>query len=75
MEQQEGEGGDGLVLVVRKSAHGLPTACPVCLPAYIYLRLANISFNTHYNLVNPDSGKLLLHSSHYSSQHNQILGP
>jgi len=58
MEQQEGEGGDGLVLVVRKSAHGLPTACPVCLPAYIYLRLANISFNTHYNLVNPDSDAL-----------------
>lgn len=58
MEQQEGEGGDGLVLVVRKSAYGLPTACPVCLPAYIYLKLANISFNTHYNLINPDSDAL-----------------
>lgn len=58
MEQQEGEGGDGLVLVVRKPAYGLPTACPVCLPAYIYLRLANISFSTHYNLLNPDSDVL-----------------
>lgn len=58
MEQQEGEGGDGLVLVVRKPAYGLPTACPVCLPAYIYLKLANISFNTHYSLINPDSDAL-----------------
>eukprot|EP01018_Ginkgo_biloba_P002304 Gb_38328 [translate_table: standard] len=58
MDQQEQACRDGLVLVVRKSAYGLPTACPVCLPAYIYLRFANISFNTHYHLTSPDSEDL-----------------
>eukprot|EP01018_Ginkgo_biloba_P027322 Gb_34072 [translate_table: standard] len=55
MDEEREVGRDGLVLVVRKSAFGLPTACPACLSAYIYLRFAQVHFNTHYNVINPDS--------------------
>lgn len=64
MEQQEqeqpGRDRDELVLHVRKSVYGLPTACPICLPAYIYLRLANISFTIYYDVKSPDSEDLPL---------------
>ncbi|RVW45798.1 Mitochondrial outer membrane import complex protein METAXIN [Vitis vinifera] len=31
-----------LTLVARKPCFGLPTACPSCLPVYIYLRFAQV---------------------------------
>ncbi|RWR84241.1 mitochondrial outer membrane import complex protein METAXIN isoform X1 [Cinnamomum micranthum f. kanehirae] len=45
----------GLVLVARKPCFGLPTACPSCLPVYIYLRFASLSFDMHFDTSNPDS--------------------
>ncbi|MQL81191.1 hypothetical protein Taro_013652 [Colocasia esculenta] len=43
------------VLVARKGAFGLPTACPSCLPVYLYLRLASVPFDLQYDVKNPDS--------------------
>ncbi|ONK55371.1 uncharacterized protein A4U43_UnF4070 [Asparagus officinalis] len=50
-ERGEGE----LVLVARKGGFGLPTACPNCLPVYLYLRFANASFSLDFDVANPDS--------------------
>ncbi|KAG9443158.1 hypothetical protein H6P81_019012 [Aristolochia fimbriata] len=44
-----------LVLVARKACFGLPTACPSCLPVYLCLRFANVSFGMHIDTTNPDS--------------------
>lgn len=43
-------------LVTRKPCFGLPTACPNCLPAYIYLKLAQLPFHLAFNSTFPDSG-------------------
>ncbi|KAL3685307.1 hypothetical protein R1sor_003329 [Riccia sorocarpa] len=48
----------GLVLLVRSGAWGLPTACPVCLPPYIYLKLAGVAFTPQYATFQPDSDDL-----------------
>ncbi|XP_068640880.1 mitochondrial outer membrane import complex protein METAXIN-like [Aristolochia californica] len=45
----------GIILVARKACFGLPTACPSCLPVYLYLRFANISFDMHFDTTNPVS--------------------
>ncbi|XP_058113540.1 mitochondrial outer membrane import complex protein METAXIN [Magnolia sinica] len=50
----------GLVLVTRKPCFGLLTACPSCLPVYIYLRLANLPFDVHFDTANPDSDDIPL---------------
>ncbi|KAG0581526.1 hypothetical protein KC19_4G258400 [Ceratodon purpureus] len=47
-----------LVLVTRPGAFGLPTACPACLPAFLYLRLAAVSFQEQVTAVEPDSEDL-----------------
>ncbi|KAK9099728.1 hypothetical protein Scep_023158 [Stephania cephalantha] len=47
-----------LVLVARKPCFGLPTACPSCLPVYVYLRLAKASFDLRFNLIHPDSDQI-----------------
>lgn len=47
-----------LVLVRRPAAFGLPTACPACLPAFLYLRLAAVSFQELVTPVEPDSEDL-----------------
>jgi metaxin len=44
-----------LVLLVREGAFGLPTACPACLPWFLYLKLSSVSFQTQYSAVEPDS--------------------
>lgn len=49
----------GLVLVARNPGFGLPTACPSCLPVYLYLRFANASFDLHFHPTSPDSGLYL----------------
>lgn len=47
-----------LTLVARKACFGLPTACPSCLPVYIYLKLAQLPFDLNYNLTYPDSDQI-----------------
>lgn len=47
-------------LVTRKPCFDLPTACPNCLPAYIYLKLAQLPFELAFNSTFPDSGFFLL---------------
>ncbi|CAM6087428.1 unnamed protein product [Calypogeia fissa] len=47
-----------LVLLLRTAAWGLPTACPVCLPSYLYLKLARIAFTPQYATFQPDSDDL-----------------
>ncbi|KAJ0535784.1 putative thioredoxin-like protein [Helianthus annuus] len=47
-----------LTLVTRKACFGLPTACPSCLPVYIYLKLAKVPFDLSYNLTFPDSDQI-----------------
>lgn len=44
-----------LTLVTRKSCFGLPTSCPNCLPAYVYLKFSGTPFDLDFNLINPDS--------------------
>ncbi|KAF6141776.1 hypothetical protein GIB67_027954 [Kingdonia uniflora] len=58
MEKEEEEVKEGFVLVARKGCFGLPTACPSCLPVYLYLRFANVDFDLRFNLVHPDSDQI-----------------
>lgn len=50
------EAKEKLTLVTRKACFGLPTACPNCLPVYIYLRFCQRPFDLAFNLIHPDSG-------------------
>ncbi|XP_051204629.1 mitochondrial outer membrane import complex protein METAXIN [Lolium perenne] len=43
------------VLVARKPGFGLPTACPACLPAVLYLRMAQVPFDIHVDTSFPDA--------------------
>uniref|UniRef100_A0ACD5ZQ62 Uncharacterized protein n=1 Tax=Avena sativa TaxID=4498 RepID=A0ACD5ZQ62_AVESA len=43
------------VLVARKPAFGLPTGCPTCLPALLYLRMAKVPFDIHVDTSFPDA--------------------
>ncbi|XP_063935088.1 mitochondrial outer membrane import complex protein METAXIN isoform X2 [Daucus carota subsp. sativus] len=52
MDEQEGK---MLTLVARKACFGLPTACPSCLPVYVFLKFTGIPFLFNYNLAYPDS--------------------
>lgn len=49
---------ESLVLVARKPSFGLPTGCPSCLPAYFYLRFADVNFQLQPNLTYPDSDQI-----------------
>ncbi|XP_027082104.1 mitochondrial outer membrane import complex protein METAXIN-like isoform X1 [Coffea arabica] len=55
---EEVKNGEKLTLVTRKPCFGLPTACPTCLPVYIYLRFAQLPFDVEYNLIYPDSDQI-----------------
>ncbi|PWA94532.1 metaxin-related protein [Artemisia annua] len=55
MEEQQQQ---QLTLVTRKACFGLPTACPNCLPVYIYLKFANIPFDLAFNNTYPDSEQI-----------------
>ncbi|XP_071711654.1 mitochondrial outer membrane import complex protein METAXIN-like [Rutidosis leptorrhynchoides] len=64
-----------LTLVTRKSCFGLPTACPSCLPVYIYLKFANIPFQLAYNLAFPDSDQIpYVDSDTYVAYNNERGG-
>ncbi|GJN00845.1 hypothetical protein PR202_ga18065 [Eleusine coracana subsp. coracana] len=43
------------VLVARKPCFGLPTACPTCLPVYVYLRMAQVPFDIDVDTSFPDA--------------------
>ncbi|XP_020220183.1 mitochondrial outer membrane import complex protein METAXIN [Cajanus cajan] len=45
-------------LVVRKPCFGLPTGCPQCLSAYIFLKLSQHPFNLDYHPNYPDSDQI-----------------
>ncbi|XP_061361739.1 mitochondrial outer membrane import complex protein METAXIN-like isoform X2 [Gastrolobium bilobum] len=45
-------------LVVRKPCFGLPTGCPQCLSAYIYLKFAQIPFHLDFHLNHPHSDQI-----------------
>ncbi|GKV20550.1 hypothetical protein SLEP1_g30651 [Rubroshorea leprosula] len=56
MEQSQER--EELTLVARKPCFDLPTACPICLPVYIYLKLARIPFTLEFNSIYPDSDQI-----------------
>ncbi|XP_015959982.1 mitochondrial outer membrane import complex protein METAXIN [Arachis duranensis] len=45
-------------LVVRKPCFGLPTGCPQCLSAFIYLKLSKFPFTLDFHLNYPDSEQI-----------------
>ncbi|ESQ50538.1 hypothetical protein EUTSA_v10022785mg [Eutrema salsugineum] len=62
-------------LVTRKPGFGLPTACPNCLPAYIYLKLAQLPFELAFNSTFPDSDELpYFESGTYVAYNNEDGG-
>lgn len=67
-DSDRGGGERHLVLVARKPGFDLPTACPSCLPVYLYLKLANTPFTLQFDSSFPDSGSLLINptSVHYT---------
>jgi hypothetical protein len=54
----EWEDAERKVLVARKPCFGLPTACPTCLPVFLYLRMAQVPFDIHVDTSFPDAGEL-----------------
>ncbi|KAG6401638.1 hypothetical protein SASPL_138502 [Salvia splendens] len=66
---------EALTLVARKPSFSLPTACPNCLPAYIYLKFANIPFTLEFNLIHPDSDQIpFVESGDYVACNNENGG-
>lgn len=51
-------GGKMITLVARKACFGLPTACPSCLPVYVFLKLSALPFYFNCNLTYPDSDQI-----------------
>uniref|UniRef100_A0A7N0TGL9 Metaxin n=1 Tax=Kalanchoe fedtschenkoi TaxID=63787 RepID=A0A7N0TGL9_KALFE len=67
--------GGKLTLVARKPCFGLPTACPKCLPAYIYLKFAKVPFDLDFNLLDPDSERIpYVESGGYVAYNNEKGG-
>lgn len=64
-----------LTLVARKACFDLPTACPSCLPVYIYLRFAQLPFVLNFNLIRPDSDQIpFVESGTYVAYNNENGG-
>ncbi|PSS14558.1 Mitochondrial outer membrane import complex protein like [Actinidia chinensis var. chinensis] len=64
-----------VTLVARKACFGLPTACPSCLPVYIYLKFAQTPFNLDFNLTYPDSDQIpYVESGTYVAYNNEKGG-
>lgn len=63
------------VLVGRKACFDLPTACPDCLPVYIYLRFSKLPFELRFNLIHPDSDQIpYFESGNYVAFNNEKGG-
>ncbi|GFQ03061.1 mitochondrial outer membrane import complex protein metaxin [Phtheirospermum japonicum] len=74
MEDGGGER-ETLTLVARKPCFGLPTACPRCLPAYIYLKFSKIPFSLEFNVIRPDSDQIpFVESGDYVAYNNENCG-
>ncbi|KAL3625163.1 hypothetical protein CASFOL_030617 [Castilleja foliolosa] len=64
-----------MTLVARKPSFGLPTACPRCLPVYIYLKLSKIPFSLEFNVIRPDSDQIpFVESGDYVAYNNENCG-
>ncbi|KAL7238145.1 hypothetical protein ACSBR2_004280 [Camellia fascicularis] len=64
-----------VTLVARKSCFDLPTACPSCLPFYIYLKFAQFPFNLAFNLTYCDSDQIpYVESGTYVAYNNEKGG-
>ncbi|KAG8639644.1 mitochondrial outer membrane import complex protein METAXIN [Manihot esculenta] len=62
-------------LVARKPYFGLPTACPICLPVYMYLKLARFPFRLDFNSTYPDSDQIpYIESGVYVAYNNESGG-
>ncbi|EEF34676.1 expressed protein, putative [Ricinus communis] len=62
-------------LVVRKPCFGLPTGCPICLPVYMYLKLARFPFHLDFNSTYPDSDQIpYVESGTYVAYNNENGG-
>ncbi|KAF7806670.1 mitochondrial outer membrane import complex protein METAXIN [Senna tora] len=62
-------------LVVRKPCYGLPTGCPQCLSAYIYLKFARVPFSLDFQLNYPDSDTIpYFEAGDYVSYNNEKDG-
>ncbi|GAV85497.1 hypothetical protein CFOL_v3_28933 [Cephalotus follicularis] len=71
----ESEERQELTLVARKPCCALPTACPVCLPVYLYLKLARIPFHLDFNSIFPDSDQIpYVESGTYVAYNNENGG-
>uniref|UniRef100_A0A2P2KFZ9 Mitochondrial outer membrane import complex protein METAXIN n=2 Tax=Rhizophora mucronata TaxID=61149 RepID=A0A2P2KFZ9_RHIMU len=68
MEQTQ----EDYTLVARKPNFGLPTACPICLPVYIYLKFARFPFRLDFNSTYPDSDQIpYVESGTYVAYNNE----
>ncbi|KAL8136383.1 hypothetical protein V2J09_002384 [Rumex salicifolius] len=64
-----------LTLVARKPSFGLPTACPYCLPVYLYLKFARIPFDLCFNGIYPDSDQIpYVEAGTYVAYNNEKSG-
>ncbi|KAK1550908.1 hypothetical protein Q3G72_026717 [Acer saccharum] len=62
-------------LVARKPCFGLPTACPTCLPVYLYLKFAHFPFHMVFNSLYPDSDQIpYLENGTYVAYNNENGG-
>lgn len=62
-------------LVVRKPCFGLPTACPSCLPPYLYLKFAQLPFLLDFNNTYPDSDQIpYIEAGDYVAYNNENGG-
>ncbi|TYH04674.1 hypothetical protein ES288_A08G025100v1 [Gossypium darwinii] len=76
MEQVAGEReAEEFTLVARKPYFDLPTACPICLPLFIYLKLAHFPFRLSFNSIFPDSDQIpYVESGTYVAYNNENSG-
>ncbi|XP_022754025.1 mitochondrial outer membrane import complex protein METAXIN-like [Durio zibethinus] len=75
MEQVAEREAEELTLVARKPCFDLPTACPLCLPVFIYLKLAHIPFRLSFNSIFPDSDQIpYVESGVYVAYNNENGG-
>lgn len=75
MEEEANREREEYTLVVRKPCFGLPTACPSCLPVYIYLKLAQLPFRLDFNSTYPDSDQIpYIESGDYVAYNNENGG-
>ncbi|MBA0736135.1 hypothetical protein Gogos_009709 [Gossypium gossypioides] len=76
MEQVVGEReAEEFTVVARKPYFDLPTACPICLPLFIYLKLAHFPFRLSFNSIFPDSDQIpYVESGTYVAYNNENSG-